>query len=169
YGLRAEGGRFGTPPTNNPAVEQAFGKRTDFIPKEVHVSPRVGFTLTLGMPGGRGGRDGGDGGARGGGEGRGGFGGGGGRGAGGGFGGGGFGGGGLGQLTGRGNAPNPLIIRGGVGEFRSTVSSNLFSAAAAATGLANAETQLVCTGASVPEPDWNAFFINPSNIPSECV
>jgi len=63
---------------------------------------------------------------------------------------------------------NPLIIRGGVGEFRGTVSSNLFSAAAAATGLSNAETQLVCTGASVPQPDWDAYFLNPGAIPTQC-
>jgi hypothetical protein len=158
YGARLEGGRFGKEPAYNPAVEQSFDRRTDFIPGEVHVSPRMGFTWTVGAPGGPGG------------EGRGGRGGGGGGGGGGRGGGGGPGGGGLaGIFGGRGGGANPTIIRGGLGEFRSTVSSNLFSQAASATGLANSETQLVCTGDAVPQPDWEDFFFNPSTIPTSCV
>ena len=156
YGARLEGGRFGREPAYNPAVEASFGRRTDFIPSEVHLSPRMGFTWTVGGPGG------GDGGGRGG---RGG-------GAGGGGGGGRGGGGGLGGLAGafggRGGS-TPVIIRGGIGEFRSTVSSNLFSQAASATGLANSESQLVCTGDAVPQPDWNDYLFNPSAIPTTCV
>jgi hypothetical protein len=157
YGARVEGGRFGTRPLHNPAVEQAFGRRTDFVPAEIHVSPRVGFTLTVGAPAGRGGGAGAGGGGRGGGGreipgGR----------------GGGFGGrGDFGGPGGRGGA-TATIIRGGVGEFRGTVSSGLFSAAAAATGLPNAEAQLVCTGASVPAPDWDTYFLNPAAIPERC-
>ncbi|HEX6315655.1 MAG TPA: carboxypeptidase-like regulatory domain-containing protein, partial [Gemmatimonadaceae bacterium] len=155
YGARVEGGRFGREPEYNPAVESTFGRRTDFVPSEVHVSPRVGFTWTIGAPGGAGGP---------GGQGRGGRGGGGG-----GFGGGRGGGGGIaGMLGGRGGA-GPTIIRGGIGEFRSTVSSNLFSQAASATGLANSETQLVCTGDAVPQPDWDDFRFTPSSIPTTCV
>ena len=157
YGARFEGGRFGKEPAYNPAVEASFDRRTDFIPSEVHVSPRMGFTWTVGAPGGPGGE------GRGG---RGGGGGGGGRGGGGGPGGGG----GLaGMFGGRGGGATPTIIRGGVGEFRSTVSSNLFSQAASATGLANSETQLVCTGDAVPQPDWEDFLFNPSAIPTTCV
>lgn len=156
YGGRLEGGRFGKAPAYNPVVEESFGRRTDFIPSEVHVSPRVGFTWTVGGPGGR---VGGDGGGR---EGRGGGGGGGG-------GAGGRGGGLAGLLGGRGGGATPTIIRGGLGEFRSTVSSNLFSQAASATGLANSETQLVCTGDAVPQPDWDNFLFNPSAIPTTCV
>ena len=161
YGARVEGGRFGKEPEYNPAVDASFGRRTDFIPSEVHVSPRVGFTLTVGAPGGpggegRGGRGGGGGGGRGGG--------------GGGGGGGPGGGGGLaGMFGGRGGGATPTIIRGGIGEFRSTVSSNLFSQAASATGLANSETQLVCTGDAVPQPDWENFLFNPTSIPTTCV
>jgi hypothetical protein len=156
-GARLEGGRFGDPPRANPAVEQAFGVRTDFVPREVHVSPRVGFTMTVGAGGQAGpgaGRGGGDrGGAGGGGRGGGPFGG---R------------GGGVGAFGGGRGGANVVIVRGGVGEFRSTVSSSLFSAAAAATGLASGEAQLVCTGANVPPPDWNAFFFDPAAIPTEC-
>jgi len=161
YGARVEGGRFGNAPAYNPAVEAAFDRRTDFVPSEVHVSPRVGFTWTVGAgaaPGGGG--DGGGGGRGGRGGGGGGFGG---RGGGGGFGGG-FGGFGVG----RGGA-TPTVIRGGIGEFRSTVSSNLFSQAASATGLAGSETQLVCTGDAVPQPEWNSFLFNPSTIPTTCL
>lgn len=159
YGARLEGGRFGNAPENNPVVEEAFGRRTDFVPSEVHLSPRVGFTWTVGAPGGPGGGDGGGRGGRGGGGG-----GGGGRGGGGGGFGGGFGGFGMG----RGGA-SPTIIRGGIGEFRSTVGSNLFSQAASATGLAGSETQLVCTGDAVPQPDWDGFLFNPNTIPMQCV
>ena len=156
YGARLEGGRFGKEPTYNPAVEAAFDRRTDFIPSEVHVSPRMGFTWTVGAPGGPGGGGGGRGGRGGGGGG----GGGGGRGGGGGL---------AGGFGGRGGAATPTIIRGGIGEFRSTVSSNLFSQAASATGLANSETQLVCTGDAVPQPDWENFQFNPSSVPTTCV
>ncbi|HSA57217.1 MAG TPA: carboxypeptidase-like regulatory domain-containing protein [Gemmatimonadaceae bacterium] len=163
YGARVEGGRFGDRPDPNPAVEASFGYRTDFVPKEVNVSPRVGFTWTIGGrggPGGPGGDFGGRGGRGGGGGGR--------------AGGGGGGGGGIGErialLGGAGRGGNtPLVIRGGVGEFRSTVPTSLFSQAAAATGLANSEAQLVCTGPAVPPPDWNEFFLNPAAIPTECV
>jgi hypothetical protein len=158
YGLRGEGGRFGDAPAYNPAVEQAFGYRTDFVPSELRLSPRVGFTWAIGgqaVPGGFGGPEGGfPGGGRGGGP--------------------GMGGpvarempGGMASMLGRGGS-TPTIIRGGVGEFRSTVSSNLFSAAAAATGLSGGETQLVCTGAGVPRPDWEEFLLNSSAIPTQC-
>ena len=73
------------------------------------------------------------------------------------------------MFGGRGGGANPTIIRGGIGEFRSTVSSNLFSQAASATGLANSETQLVCTGDAVPQPNWEDFLFNPSAIPTTCV
>jgi hypothetical protein len=120
----------------------------------------MGFTLTVGGPAGPGGGGDGGGGRGGRGGGGGGFGG---RG-----GGGGAGGLGAGLLGGRGG-PTPTIIRGGIGEFRGTVSSNLFSQAASATGLANSETQLVCTGDAVPQPEWDNFLFNPTAIPSMCV
>jgi hypothetical protein len=55
YGLRLEGSRFGDPPAFNPAVDSAFGLRTDRLPEEWHLSPRVGFTWTLGSTPARGG------------------------------------------------------------------------------------------------------------------
>ncbi len=48
YGARLEGARFDGAPAYNPAADSLFGVRTDRIPSEVHVSPRVGFTWTFG-------------------------------------------------------------------------------------------------------------------------
>ncbi|HEX9692228.1 MAG TPA: carboxypeptidase-like regulatory domain-containing protein [Gemmatimonadales bacterium] len=47
-GLRAEGSTFGSPPPANPALASALGVRTDRLPSEVDLSPRVGFTWTVG-------------------------------------------------------------------------------------------------------------------------
>ncbi len=52
YGTRLEAARFSGAPAFNPAVDSLFGMRTDRIPSEVHVSPRIGFTWTLGGRGG---------------------------------------------------------------------------------------------------------------------
>ena len=46
-GLRAEGTRFDRDPAANPQVEALFGRGTDDLPGEVHVSPRVGFSLRM--------------------------------------------------------------------------------------------------------------------------
>lgn len=48
YGVRLEGSSFGALPPYNPAIDTAFGRRTDRLPSEVHLSPRVGFSWTLG-------------------------------------------------------------------------------------------------------------------------
>ncbi|MEO8910316.1 MAG: carboxypeptidase regulatory-like domain-containing protein [Gemmatimonadaceae bacterium] len=48
YGLRAEGSRYPDKPEYNPEVESTFGRRTDDLPSEVHVSPRAGFTVFVG-------------------------------------------------------------------------------------------------------------------------
>ena len=162
YGVRAEGSRYLDAPARNPAVEARFGRRTDEFPTEFHVSPRVGFTWTIGDLGG------GPGGGQGGGPG-GGFGGrGGGGGPGGGFGGG-FGGGpgGRGGAAGAG-FPSPFIVRGGIGEFRGVAPTSLFSSAQAATGLASGEVTLTCIGAAVPTPDWAGWFADPSSVPTAC-
>ena len=49
-GARAEGSYFGSTPAFNPAVQQAFGYRTDEVPTEFRFSPRVGFTWSPGLP-----------------------------------------------------------------------------------------------------------------------
>jgi hypothetical protein len=135
YGVRAEGSRFGKTPEYNPAVEQTFGYRTDHVPTDVHVSPRVGFTWTLGLP-----RP-------------------------------------MNPVAGpeARAAFNPmafrgpsLILRGGIGEFRSMPSTQLVAAAAGATGLPNNESQLVCIGSGVPAVNWEQFVTNPASVPSQC-
>ena len=67
YGVRAEGSEFSGAPPLNRAVDSLFGVRTDAIPSEIHVSPRIGFTWLIGSGGrggaGRGGAFGGGGGA----------------------------------------------------------------------------------------------------------
>mgnify|MGYP001594307351 FL=1 len=176
YGLRGEGSAIDGQPEYNADIEGKFGLRTNHIPADVRVSPRIGFTLTLGLPpdtgrrANRPGQDGGPGAGPGGG-GAGGAGGGGGRGGG---MGGGAGGGGLAGLfqgaVGQAQVqiPQPWIIRGGVGEFRGRAPTQLFSSAIDATGLPGGETQLVCIGNAVPIPDWNAYLVNSSSVPTTC-
>jgi hypothetical protein len=64
--------------------------------------------------------------------------------------------------------PPALIIRGGVGEFRSPLPANLVAQARSATGLANSAAELQCIGAAVPTPDWGAYLANPASIPEQC-
>src|SRR6185503_15310107 len=47
YGLRLEASSFDGQPTYNAAVDSSFGRRTDVIPSEVHLSPRAGFSWRL--------------------------------------------------------------------------------------------------------------------------
>lgn len=47
YGLRLEGSRVDGRPEHNPRVEELFGRRTDAVPNDFDVSPRVGFTYTV--------------------------------------------------------------------------------------------------------------------------
>jgi hypothetical protein len=69
----------------------------------------------------------------------------------------------------RGFAPPLLTIRGGAGIFRGTMPSTLPGTAQAQSGLLGAQTQLYCTGAGVPIPDWADYISHPEDIPSECV
>jgi hypothetical protein len=48
YGLRLETSRFTTTPTFNPAIEAAFQRRNDHLPTPITLSPRLGFSYTLG-------------------------------------------------------------------------------------------------------------------------
>jgi len=49
YGIRADATRSAARPQFNPAVEAAFGRRNDQVPTPVALSPRVGFSWTLGQ------------------------------------------------------------------------------------------------------------------------
>ncbi|MEO7457434.1 MAG: carboxypeptidase regulatory-like domain-containing protein [Gemmatimonadaceae bacterium] len=157
YGMRFEGTRFPRNPDYNPEVETLFGLRTDHSPSELSVSPRLGFTYSMGAPAAdrrdaaAGGAAGGDGGGRGG------------R-------GGGFGGGQGGQGGGPGgfNA-SAWTIRGGLGQFRGRINSNLVATAVDATGLLGGQSTLTCIGAAVPVPDWTAYLSDAASIPTQCL
>ena len=60
------------------------------------------------------------------------------------------------------------VVRGGVGVFQSISPASLLSPAITNTGLAGAVQQLACVGAATPIPDWNAYTLDPSTIPSTC-
>ncbi len=155
YGLRFEGSQFPQTPEYNQEVETLFNRRTDKAPSELHVSPRVGFTYSMGAPGNppppapgdtaaaaratRAAQGGGGFGGRGGGPGGGGF-----------------------------NA-SAWTIRGGAGEFRGKISSNLVATAVDATGLPGGQSTLTCIGAAVPVPDWNSYLNDASSIPTQCL
>lgn len=48
YGVRVDANRYGARPDRNPAIEQVFGVRNDVVPNRVYVSPRIGFSWTVG-------------------------------------------------------------------------------------------------------------------------
>jgi hypothetical protein len=48
YGVRVDGNHFTTLPTHNADVETIFGVSNDKVPTPVYLSPRIGFTKTLG-------------------------------------------------------------------------------------------------------------------------
>ena len=49
YGVRVDGNHFGTGPQSNPAVISAFGRDNAEVPNRLYVSPRVGFSWTVGQ------------------------------------------------------------------------------------------------------------------------
>ncbi len=64
--------------------------------------------------------------------------------------------------------PAALVVRGGLGAFRSPTPAGLFGAAQAASGLGDAESQLACIGAGAPTPTWQVYRYTPSWIPTTC-
>jgi hypothetical protein len=104
-------------PNANAAVAQAFGASTDRWPRDVRVTPRLGFTYLLGnvagIPAG--------------------------------------------------------TLKGGVGLFRGTIPAGLVGAVANGTGLSGAQTQVICTGAATPVPDWTRLGNGIGELPDACV
>jgi hypothetical protein len=49
YGVRVDGNRFNMGPTSNPAVKSTFGYDNAEVPNRLYVSPRVGFSWTVGQ------------------------------------------------------------------------------------------------------------------------
>ena len=76
----------------------------------------------------------------------------------------------IGSGGGRNGPPgfSPLIVRGGIGLFRSPLPGSLAGLARAATGLSGSEGQLFCVGEATPPADWAAYLADPSTIPTEC-
>lgn len=60
------------------------------------------------------------------------------------------------------------VVRGGVGVFQNTPSTNLVGNALDNTGLASGVQQLTCIGNATPIPDWAAYASNSSLIPTRC-
>ena len=48
YGLRVDANRYDRGPVENPDIERLFGARNTVVPNRVYVSPRIGFSWTLG-------------------------------------------------------------------------------------------------------------------------
>ena len=48
YGVRVDANRYDRGPVENPAIERLFGARNTAVPNRVYVSPRIGFSWTLG-------------------------------------------------------------------------------------------------------------------------
>jgi hypothetical protein len=48
YGIRVDGNRFDRGPAENPEIARVFGTRNTSVPNRVYVSPRLGFSWTLG-------------------------------------------------------------------------------------------------------------------------
>lgn len=75
---------------------------------------------------------------------------------------------GVSQLGTRIIAPSGLL-RGGIGEFRSTLSPQLLGAPGVFTGLRGASRHVACVGQAVPAADWSLFATDEAAIPSSCV
>jgi hypothetical protein len=59
-------------------------------------------------------------------------------------------------------------FRGGIGEFRSFLRSDLLSDAIGANGLPGGTNRLICTGSAAPIPDWQAYLNGSSTVPAAC-
>ena len=142
YGLRFEHSVFLDRPDFNPQVETLFGRRTDDLPSDFRITPRIGFTWIPGaVPWSAGQPVGGPARSRGG------------RGP---------------AGAGASGGTGPIVIRGGVGEFRGRAPTQLFASAIDATGLPSGEQQIVCIGSAVPAPDWQTYLLDPGSIPGQC-
>ena len=60
------------------------------------------------------------------------------------------------------------IVRGGIGVFQNTPSTNTVGAALDNTGLPSAVQQLMCIGNATPVPAWDGYADDPSMVPAQC-
>ncbi|HKS05776.1 MAG TPA: carboxypeptidase-like regulatory domain-containing protein [Gemmatimonadaceae bacterium] len=60
------------------------------------------------------------------------------------------------------------VVRGGIGLYQNVAGANLLGGALTNTGLAGSTQTLTCVGAEAPTPDWDAYRLDPSSVPSTC-
>jgi hypothetical protein len=60
-------------------------------------------------------------------------------------------------------------LRGGFGEFRNFLRSDVLADAIGATGLPGSSERLTCTGPAAPVPNWQSYMNDPSTIPTTCL
>lgn len=146
-GLRMDFAYPGTIPDYNPAVEQTFGVRTDQIPRDVGMSPRIGFSWTSRARRGQGtaGRASTLGG--------------------------------LSAEAIRSMSPDMVSsivsmqrattlpgvgVSGTFGAYRGTVNPSTIAELVESTGLPGTRVTLSCVGAAVPVPDWRSMTEGPA-------
>ncbi|MGH7679198.1 MAG: carboxypeptidase regulatory-like domain-containing protein [Gemmatimonadaceae bacterium] len=61
------------------------------------------------------------------------------------------------------------VVRGGIGVFQNLPGINQVGSAFDNTGLPSAVQQVTCVGAATPIPDWDTYFSDPTQIPTQCV
>ncbi len=59
-------------------------------------------------------------------------------------------------------------VSGGLVVAQSFSNASLVTRAANSTGLPSSIQTLTCSGAAAPTPDWDAYRINPNNVPTAC-
>lgn len=148
-GFRMDFAHPGTFPLYNPAVDQAFGVRTDNIPRDVGMSPRVGFSWTSAARRGRGTAGGAS--TLGG----------------------------LSAEAVRSMSPDMVSsivsmqrastlpgigVTGTFGAYRGTVNTGTIAELVESTGLPGTRITLSCVGDAVPIPNWSAM----SEGPTQC-
>jgi hypothetical protein len=146
-GLRFDFAHPGTRPRYNPAVEQAFGIRTDRVPRDVGWSPRIGFSWTSRTRRGRG-TSGGASTL-----------------------------GGLSAQAVAAMSPDlvrslvamqrastlpGIRVTGTIGAYRGFIGTNEIAQLVEATGLPGTRVTLSCVGDAVPIPDWRAMTEGPT-------
>jgi hypothetical protein len=125
YGVRVDGNRFGAAPDYNPQVEQLFGVRNDEVPNRLYISPRIGFSWTVGTASQ------------------------------------------VAAFDGAVRGPR-AVVRGGIGYFQNSPSTQLIGNAIDNTGLPTGVQQLTCVGAATPVPDWDLYLSDPTATPTQC-
>jgi hypothetical protein len=149
-GLRYDAAFPGTTPDYNPAVDQAFGLKTDLIPHSRLVTPRLGFSWAsakrrgMGSPTGQGGPIN------------------------------------LGNLpaglspefiqallgTPRNSTAPGFAITGSIGAYGSPLDNSNIAGLIDQTGLPNTRRVLTCVGDATPIPNWNSID---GNAPESCL